>query len=70
MYWLINTGCRFNGFHGSVISHGSVQAQIRVRPCSHHRFETGTVTEPFPLPVFTSIPLRPLVPVRADHLAM
>ena len=40
------------------------------RPCSHHRFETRTVPEPFQLPVFRPVPLRPLVPVRADHLAM
>ena len=30
----------------------------RIRPCSHHRFETGTVPEPFQLPVFTSVPMR------------
>ena len=41
-----------------------------VRPCSHHRFETRTVPEPFQLPVFRPVPLRPLVPERADHLAM
>ena len=41
-----------------------------LRPCSHHRFGTGTVPEPFQLPVFRPVPLRPLVPVRADHLAM
>ena len=41
-----------------------------LRPCSHHRFETRTVPEPFQLSVFRPVPLRPLVPVRADHLAM
>ena len=41
-----------------------------LRPCSHHRFETRTVLEPFQLPVFRPVPLRPLVPERADHLAM
>ena len=40
------------------------------RPCSHHRFETRTVPEPFQLPVFRPVPLRALVPERADHLAM
>ena len=41
-----------------------------LRPCSHHRFGTGTVPEPFQSPVFRPVPLRPVVPERADHLAI
>ena len=40
------------------------------RPCSHHTFGTGTVPERNRAPVFTPVPLRPVVPERADHLAM
>ena len=39
-------------------------------PCSHHSFGTGTVPERNRAPVFTPVPLRPVVPERADHLAM
>ena len=41
-----------------------------LRPCSHHSFGTGTVPERNRAPVFTPVPLRPVVPERADHLAM
>ena len=41
-----------------------------IRPCSHHSFGTGTVPERNRAPVFTPVPLRPVVPERADHLAM
>ena len=41
-----------------------------LRPCSHHTFGTGTVPERNRAPVFTPVPLRPVVPERADHLAM
>ena len=43
---------------------------MTLRPCSNHRFETGTVPEPFQSPVFRPVPLCPVVPERADHLAM
>ena len=42
----------------------------KIRPCSHHSFGTGTVPERNRAPVFTPVPLRPVVPERADHLAM
>ena len=42
----------------------------RLRPCSHHSFGTGTVPERNRVPVFTPVPLRPVIPERADHLAM
>ena len=41
-----------------------------LRPCSHHTFGTGTVPERNRAPVFTPVPLRPVVPERADDLAM
>ena len=41
-----------------------------LKPCSHHRFGTGTVPERNQAPVFTPVPLRPVIPERADHLAM
>ena len=41
-----------------------------LRPCSHHSFGTGTVPERNRAPVFTPVPLRPVVPERSDHLAM
>ena len=37
------------------------KAVVLIRPCSHHSFGTGMVPER---------PLRPVVPERADHLAM
>ena len=43
---------------------------MELRPCSHHSFGTGTVPERNRAPVFTPVPLRPVVPERADHLAM
>ena len=43
---------------------------VWIRPCSHHTFGTGTVPERNRAPVFTPVPLRPVVPERADHLAM
>ena len=43
---------------------------VRQRLCSHHSFGTGTVPERHRAPVFTPVPLRPVVPERADHLAM
>ncbi len=45
-------------------------ATAQLRPCSHHSFGTGTVPERNRAPVFTPVPLRPVVPERADHLAM
>ena len=41
-----------------------------LRPCSHHSFGTGTVPERNRAPVFTPVPLRLVIPERADHLAM
>ena len=56
---------------GKAMLYVALCAQLpKIRPCSHHRFETRTVPEPFQLPVFRPVPLRPLVPERADHLAM
>ena len=43
---------------------------LKLRPCSHHSFGTGTVPECNRAPVFTPVPLRLVVPERADHLAM
>ena len=36
----------------------------------HHSFGTGAEPERNRAPVFTSVPLCPVVPERADHLAM
>ena len=41
-----------------------------VRPCSHNSFGTGTGPERNRAPVFPPVPLCPVVPERADHLAM
>ena len=41
-----------------------------LRPCSHHSFGTGTVAERNRAPICTPVPLRPVIPERADHLAM
>ena len=46
------------------------QTTEEARPCSHHSFGTGTVPERNRAPVFTPVPLRPVVPERTDHLAM
>ena len=35
-----------------------------IRPCSHHSFGAGTVPERNRAPVFTPVPLRPVVPER------
>ena len=48
----------------------SKYVELSLRPCSHHSFETGTVPERNRAPVFTPVPLRAVVPERADHLAM
>ena len=47
-----------------------VQVTDWMGTCSHHSFGTGTVPERNRAPVFTPVPLRPVVPERADHLAM
>ena len=51
-------------------SDNSCSWMTALRPCSHHSFGTGTVPERNRTPVFTPVPLRPVVPERADHLTM